>query len=315
MEKNRDLFDAAVEVKHEKEVPENNDLIEFKADVFEIGKIHTNLEEIKPRVKELLDNYRGIKFTDDQIADAKKMHSKLNAFRKSMNDWRIGKEREYNAPFLQVKNDIKEMTSAVDEVNGEIDTQIKAKEERDKADKKTAIESFWNEIQPKKVSIPLSAVWNERFLNKTCGESKWKEELQARSAHIDADIGQITNIENAAEVTYMLADYQTTLDIGTSLANWDAYTQRQKAAEVAKQQAAEIAQKRAQDAEQQKHEEVTVPAGETHTAPQNEPEQAHEQMYAITFEITGNKLQMTELNDAMNSIGIKFNVLNRKKVN
>jgi penicillin V acylase-like amidase (Ntn superfamily) len=57
-----------------------------------------------------------------------------------------------------------------------------------------------------------------------------------------------------------------------------------------------------------------VPAGETHTAPQNEPEQAHEQMYAITFEITGNKLQMVELNDAMNSIGIKFNVLNRKKV-
>jgi hypothetical protein len=292
MEKNRDLFDAAVEVKHEEEVPENNDLIEFKADVFETGKIHTNLEEIKPRVKQLLDNYRGIQFTDDQIADAKEMHSKLNAFRKSMNDWRIGKEREYNAPFLQVKNDIKEMTSAVDEVNGEIDTQIKAKEERDKEEKKTAIEAFWTEIHPKKVSIPLSAVWNERFLNKTCSESKWKEELQARSAHIDADIGQITNMENEAEVTYMLADYQTTLDIGTSLANFDAYMQRLRACE-----------------------EVTTQAEETRTDPQNEPEQAHEQMYAITFEITGNKLQMTELNDAMNSIGIKFNVLNRKKVN
>jgi hypothetical protein len=292
MEKNRDLFDAAVEVKHEEEVPENNDLIEFKADVFETGKIHTNLEEIKPRVKQLLNNYRGIQFTDDQIADAKEMHSKLNAFRKSMNDWRIGKEREYNAPFLQVKNDIKEMTSAVDEVNGEIDTQIKAKEERDKEEKKTAIEAFWTEIHPKKVSIPLSAVWNERFLNKTCSESKWKEELQARSAHIDADIGQITNMENEAEVTYMLADYQTTLDIGTSLANFDAYMQRLRACE-----------------------EVTTQAEETRTDPQNEPEQAHEQMYAITFEITGNKLQMTELNDAMNSIGIKFNVLNRKKVN
>ena len=86
-------------------------------------------------------------------------------------------------------------------------------------------------------------------------------------------------------------------------------------AEVVKQQAAEIAQKRAQGAEQQKHEEVTAPVEETHPAPQNEPKQAHEQMYAITFEITGNKLQMVELNDAMNSIGIKFNVLNRKKVN
>ena len=103
--------------------------LQLKTTKFELGVIETNLTELEKIVDESLEKYRGLGVTEDAIGEAKKTRSDLNALKKTANDWRIKKEKEFNEPFAQVKAQVKRICDNIDNVNGEIDRQIKSFEE------------------------------------------------------------------------------------------------------------------------------------------------------------------------------------------
>lgn len=84
-----------------------------------------NYSDLKAALKEQLAVYAATVYTDDQIRTAKADRAKLNKLRKALNDERIRREREYMAPFAELKAQVAELTTAIDTVSASIDRQIK----------------------------------------------------------------------------------------------------------------------------------------------------------------------------------------------
>lgn len=94
-----------------------------------------NYSDLKAALNEQLAAYAATVYTDDQIRMAKADRAKLNKLRKALNDERIRREREYMAPFAELKAQVAELTTAIDTVSASIDRQIKDFEARRRAAK------------------------------------------------------------------------------------------------------------------------------------------------------------------------------------
>lgn len=203
--------------------------LQLKTTKFELGVIETNLTELEKIVDESLEKYRGLVVSEDQIGEAKKTRSDLNALKKTANDWRIRKEKEFNEPFAQVKAQVKRICDNIDNVNGEIDKQIKSFEETQKQEKRAAIETWWKENGKK--TVPLDKVWDERFLNKTFSEKQWQADLKRKKERITNEIFQITQMGEAAKVDFLLQEYMQTLDVSAALGAWERQEEAKRRAD------------------------------------------------------------------------------------
>lgn len=102
-----------------------------------------NYEEVKAKLLEKAAEYEAIVYTDDQVKVAKADRANLNKFKKALNDERIRLEREYMQPFSVFKSQVAEIISIIDRPVHAIDKQVKDFEERQKAEKREAIYTYW----------------------------------------------------------------------------------------------------------------------------------------------------------------------------
>lgn len=118
--------------------------MEFKVTPYAVPKsIAWNYEELKTELIERADDYSAVVYTDDQIKAAKADRAKLNRLKKALNDERIRQEREYMQPFTTFKAQVNEIIGIIDKPIEAIDRQVKAYEEKQKAEKQEAILAYW----------------------------------------------------------------------------------------------------------------------------------------------------------------------------
>ena len=196
---------------------------------FELGVVETNLTELEKVVDGALEKYRGIVFTEDQINEAKDTRKNLNNLSKAVNKWRIDKEREFNEPFAAIKTQARRICDNIDQVNGEIDKQIKTFEEAQKEEKRAAISAWWTENG--KRTVPLEKVWDERYLNKTCSEKQWQADLTTKRERITAELMQITQMGDPEKVDFLITNYMQTLDVSAALEAWNRQEEAKRLAE------------------------------------------------------------------------------------
>ena len=104
--------------------------------------ISWNNAELLTAVKNQLEGYKGIQYSDEQIGIAKKDKATLNSFVKALNNERIRIHKVYIAPYDKFKSEVDEVCAAVNEVIGEIDVQVKAYENDVKAKKQEKILAY-----------------------------------------------------------------------------------------------------------------------------------------------------------------------------
>lgn len=102
-----------------------------------------NHEELKAAVLAKAAEYEAIVYTDDQVKAAKADRASLNRVKKALNDERIRLEREYMQPFSVFKAQVAEIISIIDRPVQAIDKQVKAYEDRQRAEKREAICTYW----------------------------------------------------------------------------------------------------------------------------------------------------------------------------
>ena len=291
--------------------------LELKITRFELGVIETNLTELEKIVDESLEKYRGLVFTDDQIGEAKKTRFDLNALKKTANDWRIRKEKEFNEPFVQVKAQVRRICDNIDQVNGEIDKQIKTFEEAQREEKRAAIEAWWSENGKK--TVPLEKVWDERYLNKTFTEKQWQADLTTKRERITAELAQITQMGEPEKVDFLITNYMQTLDVSAALEAWNRNEEAKRLAEEekARMEAERLAreERARQQAEMRAHEvemEQNVPIPE----PQKESTALgpDDFLYSPTFKLVDlTYAQAMDLTRYMQEHGIKFISIEKEK--
>lgn len=250
-----------------------------------------NYEELKTALAAKAEAYATVAYTDDQIRLAKADRANLNRLKKALNDERIRQEREYMQPFATFKMQINEVIGIIDKPIEAIDLQVKAFEERQKAEKRQCIEAYWQGTAAPEWLRSVKPTW----LNASCSMKTIVAEIDAIIAQAEKDLAVIRNLPAYAfEVEEY---YKNTLSLA------DAVREANRLEEMAKRKAAHEAQ----------HQSVPVTIRESQTV---EPVENPEQMNAddperewIAFQALLSPEEASALGQYMKTRGIQYKAI------
>lgn len=205
-------------------------------------KISFNYEELKAELTEKVAFYETLVYTDDQVKDAKADRATLNKLKKTLNDERIRREKEYMQPFNEFKAQVNEIIGIIDKPIAVIDKQVKEFEDQKKANKQNAIEELFATIGFQNF-VTLEKIWDPKWLNASVSMKSIEEQMRSRMYQIGDDVLTLHNLpEFGFEATEV---YKQTLDINKAIkeAQRMAEITKAKAEAEAKKKAAEEARK------------------------------------------------------------------------
>lgn len=262
------------------------------------GTIEWNYEELKANLQESLKKYNQV-VTFETIKDAKSDMALLNKVDKAIGEKMKEIKSLYCAPYIQFEAQAKELKQMVLSTRSQIDEQVKMFDEQEKAEKKELIIAYFNEKQFSLVG--LERLFDERWLNKTTTEKKWKEELDNKIAQIEQDMNMISMFGsmNEDEKATIQAYYLDTLDLCRAKAQYDdlqAKKERLAQLEADKKAVFSIPK-----------ENVSPVIERVDYAQEMAAEREKEELYTRTFTVFDcTREQIIALGNYMNANGIKF---------
>lgn len=198
-------------------------------------QISFNFEEIKSELAGKLQVYQNMVVTESGIKEAKADRANLNKFKAALADSRKAVKAQWNQPLCDFEGKMKELERMVDEPIGAIDRQVKAYDEAKKQNKRQQIERFFEgAVGDLEEVLPLSKIWNDRWLNATYPMKDIEKEIVEHIRKTHSDIGIIVAMQLPC-CDQMLSTYLETLDMSRAMEEKHKYEQAQKAKAQAKQ--------------------------------------------------------------------------------
>lgn len=261
----------------------------------QVGLLDWNFEELNKQLDVELKRFDGLVITEYEIKTGKAMRASLNNLAKAIEAKRREVKKEFCAPYDEFESQTKVLTQKISRVSLGIDAQIKDFEEKEKQAKKQEIVDYFDTLNFR--LIPLEKLWENSWLNKTCSEKSWKEQLSGKIEKIKVDLAIIGQME-AEDKETLKAMYLDCLDVSTAKRRYDDQIERKRKLEEARK-TAELQRKESAQANvpiYQKPAETPVSGGE----------KAGE-LYTRAFRVVGcTKQQIIDLGNWMNAHGIKF---------
>ena len=174
---------------------------ELKIKIEQAGTIETNLEVLKNELSEIAKNYEGIVVGEDDVSLAKQDLARLRKLRTEIEDKRKQIKKEWNTPYLDFENKVKEALTIIDTPISEIDRQVKCFEQKEKEKKLDKIKAIYDENVPDEIKPYLSfeATFNERWLNKSVKKEEIISDLNATATQKKIDISAIQALNSEIE--------------------------------------------------------------------------------------------------------------------
>lgn len=281
-------------------------------------KISFNYEELKAELTEKVAFYETLVYTDDQVKDAKADRATLNKLKKTLNDERIRREKEYMQPFNEFKAQVNEIIGIIDKPIAVIDKQVKEFEDQKKANKQNAIEELFATIGFQNF-VTLEKIWDPKWLNASVSMKSIEEQMRSRMYQIGDDVLTLHNLpEFGFEATEV---YKQTLDINKAI------KEAQRMAEIAKAKAEAEARRKAEEetrkaaeearrkAEERAAEEQRAAMAKAMTPPEDaqpapvEESQPEPQKMVVKFEVELTTEDATALREFFQSRNITFRAI------
>lgn len=189
--------------------------------------IEFNFEELKAEISSKAALYKNMVYTDDSIKQAKADKAALNKFITALEDKRKEVKKQCLQPYEAFEKQMKELVAIVDEPVKLIDSQVKAYEDKQKADKLEKIQEYYASVEPKEMEwLGLPAIYDQRWLNASFSLKKVQEAIEERLIQIEADVATISSLPEfsfeAMEV------YKQTLDLNRAIAEGQRLADIQK---------------------------------------------------------------------------------------
>lgn len=261
------------------------------------GTLTTNALQLHDYVAATLERYTPENYSEENVDQAKADRAILNKAAKELNDRRIQIEREWNAPLQEFKGIVGDTVKMISDGSAKIDAVVKDVESKAKAEKRAAIEELW---ERKGITLlPLSMLWDDRWLNKTKRLPAIEKEIGEKLLKIEAELDTLAAVDTE-DGEVLRAYYLDCLDLQRTL----AYSATLKAN---RQRLQEEQVRRQAEAEAQATREAYVaptaePAPTTHEA----PEVATPEILERTMVVRGTREQLIALAEFMNAEGIWF---------
>lgn len=289
--------------------------------------IDFNFEEVKTWLSENLTAYKTMVVTEDAIGASKADKAKIAKISKAISEQRIAIKKRYLEPYNDFEAKMKELSSMCDEAAKNIDVQVKAFEEKRKAEKREALKGYFSSINTQPW-LTFERIENPRWVNVTYAIETAKTDIQAAVSAITNNVATITEAGGEFE-SEVLLEYQKTLDLGTALRRGNELIrikkerEARKAAEEASERArreaiaareaaeAKARQEQAERDAQRKTDEETARRAEELLNDVNAPFDVHEEKYAepvsvLDFRVYVTTEQKLKLRDWLNANGIRF---------
>ena len=225
--------------------------------------IKWNREEIKQWLAEILTQYDGLVYTDEQLKDAKADKAKLNKLRKALNDERIRYQKEYMVSFDTFKAEVDEVLKMIDSTTAQISAQLDEAEKKRREAKADEISAFWGTIEGKPDWLDLGDIYDSRWLNVSYSMNQIKETLEVTVAQVNQSVKAI---EALPEYSFeAMEEYKRTLDLPKAIREGERLADIQRR----KQEALRI---RAEEQERRRKEAAEKAALEAQAKAEEQPE-------------------------------------------
>lgn len=158
------------------------------------GKVVIDNEaELRAAVAKIAERYTGIVALDK--AQAKKDRTEIGKVLKSIDDGRKAVKKQMLAPYEAFEDKLKAITAELEQARADIDTQVKAFEEAERAEKREKIaELFAGMDNPH--GVALEAVWSEKWLNASATLRAITAEMAAALDSINTNVSIIESLKS-----------------------------------------------------------------------------------------------------------------------
>ncbi len=273
-----------------------------------------NIQLLKQELADRLDYYKSLIVTEDGIKDAKADKANLNKLKTAIDSQRKEAKRQTMALYEPLEKECKELLAMIDEPIAAIDGQLKAFDEKKKAEKFAALAEFFEQINTLDF-VKLEHVLNPKWGNVTMKLDTLKSEMSGAIQAIVDDYSEIKKLyADSPMLTAIVQRFETTLDKSAALA-YAAEIERKEQA----RKAAEEAQKKAWESTDppmpskfMPPEPEPIPVQKPFTAQTDTVVKTVEQpepVGTVTFSVTGTKSQIIALRDFMKQNNIAFTVI------
>lgn len=268
--------------------------------------IQWNFTELKQEIAETVQGYEVSVYTDDAIKQAKADRAKLRKFVEALEAKRREIKKKYLEPYEEFEREEKELTAMVQKAIDNIDSQVKAFEERLRAEKTEKIREFYEDnIHDIGAYLPFERIFKPEYANATTSMKSIKEEMLALIQKVDEGLA-VLNEMDSPYAGDMKAVFLRTYDIGAALTEKN----RLEAAERKRQEyeVERLRQKAEREAREKEEAQNVINAGrkEVETPPpvvephqeekiETQPEQREEPKIVLDFRVQATKGQLEKL--------------------
>lgn len=200
--------------------------------------IEFNFEELKADITAKAVLYKNMVYTEDSIKQAKADRAALNKFITALEDKRKEVKKQCLQPYEAFEKQMKELVAIVNEPVQLIDSQVKAYEDKQKADKLEKIQEFWEGTEHPEW-LKCNQIFDQQWLKTTFSMKKVQESITERLIQIESDVATISSLpEFSFEATEV---YKQTLDLNRAIAEGQRLADIQKRKAAAAAEAARLA--------------------------------------------------------------------------
>ena len=275
-----------------------------------VREIEWNNEEIKAGIAAMMEDYRGLVFTENTVGDAKKDRANLNKLKAAFEDERMRVKKLCMEPYNRFEKQLKEVTVLIDEPAKLIDAQIKEVEQMKREEKRKEVQELFKTIGFQKF-VTIEMIWYEKWLNASVPLSKVESQMKDIMYRIGEEVGTINHLQEFSFEA--LEVYKKTLDLTQAIRKGKELADIQKRKEEARiaREKAEEERKAAELAEQNAEPVAVTDATEVTTAEDTAPgapavNTEEENGRDLDFRVWGTKEQLMALRDYMKENHLRF---------
>lgn len=246
------------------------EVIETEATTLEVtyteATIASNMDALEAHVKKVVADYEGATYdltSAQAIKEAKHDRSYLNGIKKEIDERRKAVKREYNKPLDAFERRCKQITAIIDESTDAIKAQLDEAEQTRKDALYSRLQQHYEEFAGLLAPVvPYERLHEPQWLNKTFGEIKAQQALEAKVSDVARD-WETLKAQQEAMPHYADAEREffRTLDLGAAL----------NAARLADEEDKRIAELKAAMAPEPEPEPMPEPEPEPIEIPEPEP--------------------------------------------
>lgn len=203
--------------------------LELKVNAPKTQPIVFNFEELREGLSTALADYKGRVYDESMLAEAKADTANLNKLKKALNDERIFRKKEFEAPFKVFEDQVKELCGMIDEATSGIKAQLDTYEQKRIEEKRTAIRELFSEIASNYDAldfITLEKIYNPKWENKSVTDKTIATEITEVFEKAAKDLEIISKMPYYFEAK---ETYKLSLDLNKAIAEGERMAQVQEA--------------------------------------------------------------------------------------